>query len=111
MGGREEGGSRVISQSVNKCSLSTGSRPDTVLGSGQSRSSLSSQGSLTAQGARLWEPCFLRSLGATIRPGGGAPRTGGWPRPTAEVWSPWAESDSGPAWPPHRLGLVCLRTN
>lgn len=89
MGGREEGGSRVISQSVNKCSLSTGSRPDTVLGSGQSRSSLSSQGSLTAQGARLWEPCFLRSLGATIRPGGGGlPGLEGGPGPQLRCGPP-----------------------
>ena len=64
-----------------------------------------------------WEPRVspLGSIGVTFRPGLRGPpgAGGGWgaARPRAEVWSPWAESDSGPSQPPHRLGLVCVRTN
>lgn len=114
MGAAEEG-SRVSSHLVSQqTSWGTGSTPGPVLGSGRSGSSLSSWGSLAAQGAPLGGGghASLRSIRATSRPGWRPPPTS-WreAQAAAEVWSPWAESDSGPAQPPHRLGLVCLRTN
>lgn len=92
-------GSESVSQSTNTESRSV---PSTVLGSGQSVLT-SSLGSLGAQGVPIGEHRSHLQARAEGPPGAGV---GGWwgaARPGAEVWSPWAESDSGPLPTSHRL--------
>lgn len=99
---RDQRVGQSVSQSTNtECRLlRDGSRQRTV--------ELSLQpGEPGVPGVPPSETSLLLALRARAK---GPPGTGK-ARPRSEVWSPWVESDSVPAKPPDRLGLVCFRTN